>query len=87
MGAVIINVCAHDQYRDIAGIHLCCPDAYYLNSTVTDAPDKGHTLIFCHFDTHGADQYRIPCDVLNRFMEMSAAGARIVFTHPARMPV
>lgn len=79
---LIINICDKDQYTDIPGVHLNEPDQFYLDQAINDSISKGHSLIFCHYETAGTAKYKIPYDVLGRLVSLNKKAFKIVFTHP-----
>lgn len=81
MKTLYITVCTHDQYRDIVGIHLNCPDLFYLSSTVSST--NGHRTIFCHYDRVGPAKFILPYDVLTYLIELHGENVQVSFTHPS----
>lgn len=81
---LVVTVCSPEQYRDVQGIHLLCPDDWYLNDAIHTAERDGFKTIFCHYETNGTAQYKIPYDVLNRLSELAKEkGVKVSYTHPA----
>lgn len=81
MKPIKVIICTHDQFREKQGIHLNCPDTWYLNDAIQRAEKDLFETIYCHYQTKGAAMYCIPYDMLN--MLQLGLGIKVKFTHPA----
>lgn len=81
MKRIQVTVCTKDQYQDIVGIHLNCPDVWYLHDAIERAHRDGFNIVFCHYQSKGPSLYLIPYDVLN--ILQLGLGIKVSFTSPS----
>lgn len=76
---ITITVCTVNQYRDIKGLHLYCPDLFEIENGIKSAEDNGTTIVFAHYTNQGHFYDNVPVDVKNLLLKLAAKGHTVSF--------
>lgn len=59
-----IIICTQEQYKAKQGIHLNCPDTWYIEDAIRTAERDMFDTIYAHYETVDGLTFKIGCGVL-----------------------
>lgn len=77
-----ILICSTEQFRNAQGIHLLCPDTWYLEDSIQVAERDGFQVIYAHYETDSLI-FRISCDALAALFRLMSRGYIVDVAHIA----